>query len=98
MRMGRLCLVSCPADTPLTAVSACLSSRRPGLASAAVCTCLLPPGPPANGTGAQSSPGSCSLSSSATRFLQWGAWGTARRHKCPHGELGGAQRDGGAWK
>ena len=61
----------------------CLSLLPAGRAwrSTAVCTRRLPPGPPANGTGARSSPGSWSLSSSVSRFLRWGAWASAQREE-----------------
>lgn len=98
MRMGGLCLVSCPVDTPLTTVSACLSflPAGPGLHS-----CVHLP---------SFSRASCQRywSPVFSRFLcpallcdqvpAVGAWATARRLQCPHGELKGAQRDGGAWK
>lgn len=58
----------------LTTVSACLSLLPlRAWRSTAVCTCLLPPGPPPNGTGVYPSRGSGSLASSVNRFLEMGS-------------------------
>lgn len=37
MRLGALCLISCPADAPLTAVSACLSLLPAGPGAPQLC-------------------------------------------------------------
>lgn len=99
MRMGAPVPGKLPrGHTSLTA-SACLSSCRLGLASLELCTCLLPPGPPANAVLEPSllqvlfpcpplRPGSCSGSPGAPH----------RRHECPHVGARVSKGRGGAWK